>query len=269
MKPRCLRPRGPGNSQGLLLVPAPKVGGVVNEGGMPPLLTCERRSKLTAPEKPWFPLTPQKKKRGRLFQRMVSGIRWHGKEKYSRFLTLTSSLTSPPVRVSWQKFKQRIQRLTVARLLKAGYLKPGQIHIFYPGKGIMEPIRFDYLRVQTDEGHGVLHIPYFGDYIPQKWLSDTWMALHGAWNVSVSARDQGNARKLAGYMLRQEVCGQDQYVGNISWSWSWVFRGFVGQWRALVRSYGFETGLLIWDAWMQHQRQPEICYEQTTFHGHS
>jgi hypothetical protein len=203
-----------------------------------------------------------KKKRGRLFQRMVSGIKWHGKEKYSRFLTLTSADNSPPPRKSWQKMKQRIQRLTPARLLKMGYLAPGQLHVFYPGKKLSDKLRFEYLRVETFEGNGVLHVPYFGDYIPQKWLSDTWKEIHGAWNVSVSARKMGDARRLAGYLLRQEVCGQDGYVGNTSWSWSWVFRGFVGHWRALVKTYGFAGGLLLWDEWMGARCQPERIWSQ-------
>jgi hypothetical protein len=202
--------------------------------------------------------TNRQRKKGRLFQRMMSGIRWHGNDHYLRFMTLTSADDSPKPGQSWQKMIQRIRRLSPARLVKMGYLNSKQIHHYYPNKPVNEPLKFEYLRVETSEGNGVLHIPYFGDYIPHEWLKDTWLKIHGAWNVSLSAKPVNSAKKLAGYLLNQEICGQDQLIGNTSWAHPWVFLGFVSKWKLLIENYGYEPALLAWDNWMSSHQMPIV-----------
>lgn len=67
---------------------------------------------------------------------------------------------------------------------------------------------FEYVRVRTDEGNGVLHIIFRGCYIPQKWLSEQWDDIHCSWNVDI--RD--TQRYHCSYVVNQYLCGQSSFV---------------------------------------------------------
>ncbi len=63
-----------------------------------------------------------KRRKGRIFHRIVSGLQAHLGEK-CRFLTLTSCEgMKVPIEEAWKVFGLRVQRLTVNRLLREGYL---------------------------------------------------------------------------------------------------------------------------------------------------
>lgn len=92
--------------------------------------------------------------------------------------------------------------------------------------------RFEYLRVRTGEGHGVLHILYRGTFIPHSWLQSQWIDIHHSWNVDI--RD--TQRYHCSYVVNQYLCGQSAFV-RYSATASWIFRGAVAQWNILKKQY--------------------------------
>ena len=92
--------------------------------------------------------------------------------------------------------------------------------------------RFEYVRVRTSEGNGVLHILYRGSYIPRAWLKEQWEDIHQSWNVDI--RD--TRRYHCSYVINQYLCGQSSFV-RYSMTQKWVFKGFVAKWRAFCLWY--------------------------------
>lgn len=75
---------------------------------------------------------------------------------------------------------------------------------------------FEYLRVKTHEGNGVLHVLYIGTYIPRTWLQVQWIDIHKSWNVDI--RDC--QRYHYSYIINQYLCGQslfDKYSMTLKW----------------------------------------------------
>jgi hypothetical protein len=78
----------------------------------------------------------------------------------------------------------------------------------------------EYVCVETMEGNGVLHMLWAAKadrgqfYIPYKWLSREWEAIHGAWNVWVARVKEGKSstRRLSWYIVSQYCGGQDGLV---------------------------------------------------------
>lgn len=82
-------------------------------------------------------------------------------EVFFRFLTLTSAVKRDRhyLRKKFEAFKKRVKRA------------------FGPD--------FQYLKVRTDEGNGVIHIVYVGPYLPVDWIRSTWWELTGAFEVKI------------------------------------------------------------------------------------
>lgn len=67
----------------------------------------------------------------------------------------------------------------------------------------------EYYAVRTNEGNGVYHLLFFGPYIPQKWISENWEQLRGAWSVDI--REVGDImcrRRVSKYIIRQYLADQ-------------------------------------------------------------
>lgn len=187
----------------------------------------------------------------RMYHRVKSGLTRH-KGQRLRFLTLTSSEEAEEaVGYDFRILKIRIQRLTPARLVRDHYLKRSELRKYYPHKPVVEPLKFDYFKVETSEGNGVLHILYFGDYIPQKWLSDQWLSIHQSPIVDIRATKKGigNTRRLTTYVLTQYVSGQSAHI-RFSNCVEWVFKGFVSAWNALKDRYGKYQAIEIWERFL-------------------
>jgi len=202
--------------------------------------------------------TPEERKRGRLWHQLQSGIARHKGERL-RFLTLTSSTDEDvlPLGKAWQRLKDRITRLTPAKLLKGGYIHANDIRKYYGGQ-LLKPLSINYLKVETREGNGVLHVLYYGDYIPQQWLSNHWQDLRGAYQVDIrssSPSRAGGSRGLASYILRQYVADQDALV-RYSCGMRWVFRGSRRLFHAIIKHEGFTSGVLTWQRLMEKQWSP-------------
>ena len=132
-----------------------------------------------------------------------------------------------------------------------GYIDSKDLKKYYPGKPLEEPLRFEYIKVETEEGvQGVFHVLYFGDYIPQKWLSDAWKEITGsAYVVDIRAcKDTVKSpKRLARYCVAQYVSGQTAFV-RFSWSWGWVGKGFVKVWKTLLEEVrNFKKAITLWE----------------------
>lgn len=209
----------------------------------------------------------RRRRRSRLFHRMTSGLKWH-RDKHLRHMVLTSSPLSNEEELNKHKkaLVKRIERLTVNKLIKKGYLEESKVKHFYRKKDRDEPLDFVYFSVRTGEGvSGVWHIAWFGDFIPHQWLSDQWEALHKAKNVSLI--DHGSVRsshKLVGYFLSHYFKGQDK-IKHISWSWKWIRKGAVGKWKKMVKKEGIVKAIFIWDYMINHQMELNISGKQVPF----
>lgn len=182
----------------------------------------------------------------RAYARIRMGLKRHKGERL-RFLTLTSAPDMKrPMAEAFRALKERLKRRTPHKLMKEGYLTKGQIRKFYQGR-FMSPLRFDYIKIETEEGpNGVYHILFFGDYIPQAWIADTWEELTGkARVVWIRETKKGvfNDKKLASYCVSQYVTGgQSEYV-RFSCSWGWAFRGFISLMKFFIKELGYEKGI--------------------------
>ena len=118
------------------------------------------------------------------------------------FLTLTSSAASDRgrLRVNFQVFRKRLAR-------RLG-LPPSEVR---------------YCGVDTEEGHGVLHLliavpPGRGRsarfLVSVEWVRGVWEEVHGArqFRVVPVRRGEASARRLSRYIVSQYVAGQDALV---------------------------------------------------------
>jgi hypothetical protein len=184
------------------------------------------------------------KKQRRAYSRMLNGFKMHKGERL-RFLTLTTP-KKPKKNLSdaWNTLKKRVERLTVKKLIDDGYIKRSEWRRYYDSFNV--DFRMAYLCVWTSEGaNGVLHILYFGQYLPQQWLSDQWNDIIGAKIVDVRAckKDVYNAKRLARYCVAQYCANQPAYI-QFSSSHNWCFKGYLGLFRHFVSEKGFE-----WAKW--------------------
>ena len=177
-------------------------------------------------------------KQKRAYQRLLSGLtRAKALGKRVRFMTLTSSPESRYKELTrhFQVLRKRIERAF-------GKIK--------------------YMKFNTNEGYGVLHVVYMGPFIPQRWLSRNWNEIHGAKIVDV--RKIRGEKRLARYLISNYLVTQT-FV-RMSWSWGWVFRGFVGVWKQFVQKYGYPKCIKRWTSflsikvlfWKQRGLFPEL-----------
>lgn len=133
----------------------------------------------------------------RIYKRVRQGFASHPGKRLS-FLTLTSP--------GGNEQKQPLEK-SLNLLIKRIRHKYGE---------------FEYFAVQTTEGNGVYHIIFHGPYIPQKWLSDTWQKIRGAWSVDI--RSVGTVKskyRLGRYIVQAYISGQN-FVVRSSMSRGWL-----------------------------------------------
>jgi len=189
------------------------------------------------------------KKQKRAYMRIKSGIQKHAGERL-RFITLTSPpLPLKSISDGFSDLVKRIKRWTPEMLYLKWFIDKDDLSYFYRGKALGAPLKFEYLRVLTSEGpNNVIHCLYYGDYIPQQWLSCVWDAIVGAYVVDIKACQGGtyDSKKLTSYVVTQYLSGGQTELLRTSWSAGWVVRGFVSMFRYLLKKYGYQKGLEIW-----------------------
>lgn len=176
-------------------------------------------------------ISPWSKKQKRAFHRFLSGLtRSRFMSRVTYFLTLTSSPNSEfsTLNDHWEVFKKRVSRLFGS---------------------------FEYCKVKTNEGYGVLHVFYRCEFIERArysalhaLMSAWWSEIHHSpivWNRIVS-----NDKAGAGYCAGQYLSSQKCSYTRLSWSWGWVARGFVGKWNLLkfaMKGKPMKAILRIWN----------------------
>jgi len=178
-------------------------------------------------------------KQCRTYQRLLSGIlRAKHEGKRLRIITLTSAPSrrtrQHEMGKAWQVLRKRISR-------KYG-------------------ITLEYFRLRTSEGNGVLHIVYKGCFIPQTWLKKAWNEIWGSPIVFIQALR--GEKRLARYIVSHYMAGHDArgvFVRQ-SWSWGWVFYGFVRFWKRVLRnSVDMQSAIRAWNILLR-QRNPKSYY---------
>jgi len=178
-------------------------------------------------------------KQRRTFQRILSGLKRAAYErKRVRIITLTSPASHPRTIAGGKILAVRFQVLRKRILRKWG-------------------CEFEYLRLRTSEGFGVLHIIYKGAFIPHSWLKKQWYDIHRAEIVFIQALH--GRKRLARYLVSNYVAGHHSFMRQ-SWSWRWVFRGFVGVWYRIRRnSLGIKYAIREFDIILR-QRNPNAYF---------
>ena len=175
-----------------------------------------------------------------------------------RFLTLTTSSVMaqsvdfvPGVLNShFQVLRKRILRYSPYRLFVEGYITKDEMSRFYGHSNLFKKFSFDYFKVETNEGNGVLHILYRGSYLPYSWLSSVWSEIHNSPIVNIKLLNLHDSIKTSCYIVSQYVSFQYSSYVRSSQSWDWVFHGFKTLWYGLRQSYP-KTCFELWDAYLR------------------
>ena len=149
-------------------------------------------------------------KRGRIYHRLSSGqtLAYYRKQKL-RFFTLTTSDKA--------KFYDISRDIDV--LIKRIRRK--------------QP-KFQYCKINTNEGNGVIHLLYTGKYISQKWLSYNWNDIHKSYIVDI--RNCDNTLNVASYLVNHYLSNQKCSYVRMSYSKKWLFPGAIKIWQNLFQS---------------------------------
>jgi hypothetical protein len=186
------------------------------------------------------------KKQKRAYNNLLSGMQlaYHYNKKI-RFLTLSTSdiqyqqegYDNNQLNNDFRKLKQRIQRMTVAKLIQQGYLSTDKIRKYYPNLPLLRSFDFEYFKVTTNEGNGVLHIIYKGQYLPYNYLVDNWQDIHNSWelNITLLNSSKKDYQKASSYVITQYLSNQDSTYQRSSQSWSWVVRGYTKTWHKFLQ----------------------------------
>jgi hypothetical protein len=119
---------------------------------------------------------------------------------------------------------------------------------------------------------GVLHVLFAQKfYIPVSWLSKQWAEIHGSPNVSIREIQDDD---IARYMVTQYVSAQTSSYQRCSYSQGWVCKGFVNEWKRLIRWFHqwqkklnltFKDLLTKFDKWLTDQVL-KYRYKQTVLY---
>lgn len=119
---------------------------------------------------------------------------------------------------------------------------------------------FEYFRVRTNEGNGVVHVLYRGSYIPRSWLKAQWEDIHQSWNVDIRACQRYHAK----YVVNQYICEQEGFT-RYSMSGLWLPKGSLAVWHGFCKWY-YKDRVALWDAflhnWVVDQQQSRLVDQQ-------
>lgn len=170
----------------------------------------------------------EERKQKRLFQRLATGLQIaRNGEAFMRFMTLTSpNEPKRPIMRSFEILRKRISRADFVD-------KKGNPKDNFKG------FKFNrYYCLRTAEGNGVLHIIFWGKFIPQNWLSRQWLDIHGAHRADIRAcyTTKRSVNGLVGYLLQKYL--SDQKIERMSYGWRWAWLGFCRSWKNVKNTYG-------------------------------
>jgi len=167
------------------------------------------------------------------YKNVLIGIKKRRRQKKKlRFLTLTTSDTQANMEDfdkqktlpnNFKVIKERINRLTVRHLVNDGYMTHNQAIRKYGREYQRITFRFDYFKVVTNEGNGVIHILYDGQYLPYNYLVDNWNDIHNSWEINIQLVDnlKKDDLKTTNYLVSQYVSNQYCTYTRYSMSKNW------------------------------------------------
>lgn len=96
--------------------------------------------------------------------------------------------------------------------------------------------KFEYIGVKEFTRKGLLHLHllFRGVFISQRWLSDAWFDLHGAFRVFLQQL-RGRRKRIGAYLCKYLV--KEPRYSRYWCSWGWVYRGFVRDWKMIVHRF--------------------------------
>jgi hypothetical protein len=176
-------------------------------------------------------------KQKRAYRGILNGMEMaYKRNKRIRFLTLTTSelqyenidFNDLTINENFRRLKQRIKRMTVAKLIQQGYIKSSDCRRYYEGVPLTQPFDFDYFKVKTNEGNGVLHTLYKGEYLPYNYLVDNWTDLHNTWDINIKLinHTKYDFKRASNYVVTQYLSNQGSSYQRSSQSWGWTIRGY-------------------------------------------
>jgi hypothetical protein len=198
-----------------------------------------------------------KVKKGRYYHCLCSGMLWHRKE-HQYFLTLTTSReSSKKVTDAFNHFRTVLGYTTPDHLVKGEHISRSEALRWYPLPTWDKPIDFEYCRLHTSEGLGVLHIVFAGTRLPISFIRAVWVRIHDAPQIVIRhiEKDDNSLRKLKNYLMKQYLYGQDGYV-RYSCSEHWIYPGYRRDWERLKNKYDYHTARMIWDQAMYLHQAP-------------
>lgn len=208
-------------------------------------------------------------KKARAFRNIYFGVRKSRKlKKPLRFLTLTTSdiqkyQQSYDIKKTlpndFRALKARIKRCSPYRLFKEGYLTHRQMIHYYGRNNLNKKFTFEYLKVNTNEGNGVIHAIYRGSYLPYNYLVDNWQDIHNSWEINIQRIDdlKKSDKNVASYIVNQYITNQDKATyTRYSQSKQWIFPNYSVLWSNMKRSFKPPELYNYWD---------KIIYEKSYF----
>jgi len=187
----------------------------------------------------------QTRRRKRCYHRVISGLEKGGD---LRIITLTSSDDAPwDIQRSFRKLIMRLRR----RQLCQDYLKVIEV---------------------KDDGREHIHMCFRGQFIEQTFLSELWREIHQSPIVDIRRVKKGNKNKrgVAGYLAKYMA---KEIFRRYSWSWGWVYKGFVKTWQSAKHivfwnagtkagRYCFDAMLHLWKVHIRNDTDPEffLCF---------
>lgn len=166
------------------------------------------------------------KRKRRMYGRLKSGVVWaRSNNEQLYFLTLTTRYDKNKGfnEVRFQELGVHFQNLVKRLRRKYG--------------------KFEYCRVKTREGSGVLHILFKGSRINIKIVREAWKELHYDSKIMRIIKCYGRTNVLIKYLVGYFI--HHSYT-RLSWSKGWVFPKFVTTMKALIELYGFSEGIRKW-----------------------
>lgn len=180
-------------------------------------------------------LTPQekrlKRKKGRYYHCLLSGLEWNKNEPLY-FLTLTSR-EKGDLGKHWNN---------LVVLIRQNHDK------------------FEYCKLETSEGNGVLHVVFTGSRLDVSWLRRYWKKIHNSPQLRIDPISQGtdNLRK---YLLRQYLASQDAFV-RFSCSKNWIYPGYRDDFLFLIRKIGYWPAIAVWDQSIElHRPAGQVSFD--------
>jgi hypothetical protein len=183
-----------------------------------------------------------------------------------KFLTLTTSsicadqdgYCSKTLTRDYIRLIQRIKRITPQKLIKWGYLKHGRAVLYYGRNNLTKKLwnDFEYAKVHTNEGNGVLHVVFRGCYLPYNYLVCEWMDIHVSWELNISDLDYNKSstkKKAVNYVVSQYCADQEAEFVRLSTSRNWIFPGCSRVWKDMVnirlRDWSKQEWTCFYDSW--------------------